>query len=53
MIWWLAGLAIFFALSSFMNALDDNIRGFFVHGAIAFVLFICFITYLFYRHYHP
>jgi hypothetical protein len=39
----------FFAFSALMNALDDNDRGFWVHGAIAFVLLIATVLCFFYR----
>lgn len=53
MIWILGFFTLFFGLSTLMNALDDNVRGFFVHGAIFFVLLIVTIVYVFYKIYHP
>lgn len=49
MIWVLVCLTLFFALSSLMNVLDDNIRGFWVHGSITFVLLIITVVYFFYH----
>jgi len=47
MTWVFLGFTIFFAFSALMNALDDNDRGFWVHGAIAFALLILTIVSLF------
>ncbi len=52
MIWILSFFTLFFALSAVMNMLEDRLRGFVIHGAIAFVLFIVTIVYFFY-HPHP
>lgn len=49
MTWVFLGFTIFFAFSALMNALDDNIRGFWVHGWIAFILLITTIVSFFFH----
>lgn len=49
MTWVFLAFTIFFAFSALMNALDDNIRGFFVHGWIAFALLIITIACFFFH----
>jgi hypothetical protein len=47
--WVFLAFTVFFAFSALMNALDDEIRGFYVHGWIAFVLLIITIVSLFFH----
>lgn len=44
MTWVFLIFTIIFAFSALMNALDDNDRGFWVHGWIAFILLIITIV---------